>query len=204
MSSTRATTPVRVHLAFGTLGRLQTVIKAEKARGRAFLVALRSQLGADAPERSAAERAAARARARARLAELRRDGELTDTRDVLVTHALRAELAARGWDHDWPPPPADAPGAGRWPGSIARSWPESLTVRLPADLAAQLQRACAHVSAPAVAAVRVWRDAHPGIITPRTDPALWEEYQRLAADVITPGDVLRAAVARALPHPPQD
>ncbi|MEU4235525.1 hypothetical protein AB0F17_65640 [Nonomuraea sp. NPDC026600] len=199
----RATTPVRVHLAYGTRARLKAVMDAEKARARQFQEALRAQLGADDPNRPAAERAVARARVRVRLAELRREGELADTRDVLVAHALRAELAERGWDHDWPPPPADTPASGRWPGSLDRAWPESVSVRLPVDLAARLQRACAHVSAPAIAAVRAWRDAHPGIITARTDPELWEQYQRLAADVITPGDVLRAAVTRALPAPPQ-
>ncbi|WP_433259452.1 hypothetical protein ACQPYK_50295 (plasmid) [Streptosporangium sp. CA-135522] len=47
------------------------------------------------PEAPAAERARVRARARAHLQGLRQHGELCDSVDVLMTHAVRAELGKR-------------------------------------------------------------------------------------------------------------
>ncbi|SDI46784.1 hypothetical protein SAMN05421505_1556 [Sinosporangium album] len=187
-----ATTPVQVRVPYGTRGRLTELLRIEKAR-RAEILAERFAVPADEP---AAARARIRAAARAHVADLRRRGELTDTVDVAMRHAVQAELRERGWDHAWPPPPPTAPSSGRWPGSRDAGYPEVIPIRLPVSLAERVQSACAHVSAPAITALRAWRDANPGKIHDSTAQA---EYDRLAAEVVTPGDVLRAAVARVLP-----
>ncbi|GAA3225076.1 hypothetical protein [Nonomuraea helvata] len=190
-----AVTPVQARVAYGTRARLAERLAAEKATRRAIL----ADLFPVEPDAPAAERARVRAQARSHLHGLRQRGELCDSVDVLMTHAVRAELRERGWDHPWPPPPPTAPHSGRWPGSQDGAWPEVIPMRLPAELAERLQAACAHVSMPAIVEIRSLRDANPGPITP-ADGALFERYQSLAAEVITPGDVLRAAVARALPR----
>ncbi|WP_285783108.1 hypothetical protein [Microbispora sp. NBRC 16548] len=71
-------------------------------------------------------------------------------------------------------------------------------MRLPAELAEWVYCGCWHTSAPAIAALRAWRDSHPEAITARNNPALYAEYEALANQVTTPGDVLRAAALRAL------
>ncbi|WP_214327898.1 hypothetical protein [Nonomuraea sediminis] len=190
-----ATTPVQARVSYGTRARLAEHLAAEKNARRA-LIAERFPVDPEAP---AAQRARVRAEARAYLQGMRQRGELCDSVDVLMMHAVRAELGERGWDHPWPPPPPTAPHSGRWPGSLDGAWPEVIPIRLPAELAERLQAACANVSMPAIVEIRALRDANPGPITP-ADGVLWERYQALAAKVITPGDVLRAAVARALPH----
>lgn len=50
-------------------------------------------------------------------AVLRETGKLADSLDALVAFGVRAELAARGWDRDWPPLPAQAKNPGRQPGT---------------------------------------------------------------------------------------
>jgi len=191
-----AVTPVRARVAYGTRARLAERMVTEKAARREILAQPRFLPDAQAP---AAERARVRGEARAHLEALRHRGALCDSIDVLMTHAVRAELGERGWDHPWPPPPPTAPRSGRWPGSRDRSWPEVISMRLPAELAERLQAACAHVSMPAIVELREWRDAHPEVITAAGDPDLYAEYERLAARVITPGDVLRAAIDKELP-----
>ncbi|MFI6541456.1 hypothetical protein ACIBHY_54015 [Nonomuraea sp. NPDC050547] len=188
-----AVTPVQARVPFGTRARLTERLSAEKDARRAIL----AELFPVDPEAPAAERARISAQARAHLRALRQRGELCDSVDVLMTHAVKAELGERGWDHPWPPPPPTAPHSGRWPGSVDRAWPEAIPMRIPPELAERLQAGCVHVSMPAIVEIRALRDANPGPITPR-DGAIYERYQELAAEVITPGDVLRAAVDRAL------
>ncbi|MFI7134385.1 hypothetical protein ACIBQ1_52570 [Nonomuraea sp. NPDC050153] len=59
---------------------------------------------------------------------------------------------------------------------------------MPSGLAERLYRACWHTSEPTIAALRAWRD----------DPLQYAQYMEVADQVTTPGDILRAAVARAL------
>ncbi|MFB7371952.1 sigma-70 family RNA polymerase sigma factor [Streptomyces sp. NPDC056222] len=67
--------------------------------------------------------------------QLRRHGQLVDSGRALVTGALVKVITDRGWDRrDWPPLPRQS--QGRWVGSPEGSWPEKLTVELPADLVA--------------------------------------------------------------------
>ncbi|MFE6449634.1 hypothetical protein [Nocardiopsis dassonvillei] len=55
---------------------------------------------------------------------------------------------------------------------------------------------CWEHSAPAVAALIDWRDRHPDLVYRAHDPEAWQEYDRFAADVLTPGDVYRDALGR--------
>ncbi|WP_436764323.1 hypothetical protein [Streptosporangium sp. V21-05] len=192
------TVAVMARVVSGTRARLKTRMVVEKARRRELLHAARA--GID-PLASAEKRATLAAQVLADLAQMRERGELVDTVDALLTHAVRVEMAERGWDVDWPSPPPGAPRAGRWPGSRDGGWPEKIVARLPVDLVAQVHAACWNTSKDAIAALRRWRDAHPAVVLCREDLAGYEE---LAAQVTAPGEVWRAAVAHALPvvdHP---
>jgi hypothetical protein len=136
-------------------------------------------------------------------ARLRREGELVDTLDVLVALGVREELGARGWDVDWPPLPAEALLPGRWPGSRDGGWPEKVPLRLPAGLVTTVWAACWHTSVGAIAELRDWRDRHPDALptrafrSEREDQAL-ADYERLARQVTTAGEIWRAGIRRAL------
>ncbi|WP_440106487.1 DUF4158 domain-containing protein [Streptosporangium sp. H16] len=170
-------------------GPVEASPAAVKARGRID------------PLAAADERAALAAQVLADVAQMRERGELADTVDALLTHAVRVEMTFRSWDVDWPSPPLGAPRAGRWPGSRDGGWPEKIVARLPVDLVAQVHAACWNTSKDAIEVLRRWRDAHPAVVLSREDLTGYEE---LAAQVSTPGQVWRAAIARALPvadHP---
>ncbi|MBG0819078.1 hypothetical protein [Planomonospora sp. ID82291] len=184
------TIPVVARVATGTKARLAALIAAEKAK-RSALVPAALPLGLDA-----AQRAEARTRARERLEKLRTRGELLDTVDAALARGVRLELAARGWDHAWPPVPASAPSSGRWPGSREAGWAETVSARLPGALVGRVQAACWHASADAITELRAWRELHPGRLA---DPGLVATYERLAAGVTTPGAIWRAALQRVLP-----
>ncbi|MEV0147065.1 MULTISPECIES: hypothetical protein [unclassified Nonomuraea] len=174
-----------VGVPHGTRERLAARVGEEKARRHDLLADPRWKVPRGA---SAEVRAAVRAQAHAHLGELREAGALRDTVDVLVTHAVRAELARREWDHAWPAPPSTAPRSGPWPGTRPISWPERIAVRLPGDLAETLYRACWHASEPTITALRAWQD----------DPLQYAQYAQVAGQVTAPGDLLRDAVSRAL------
>ncbi|MFB4268361.1 hypothetical protein [Nonomuraea sp. GTA35] len=179
------TTRMSAGVPHGTRKRLAARMDEEKERRRELLADPRWKV----PRRAPAEiRAGARAQVQAHLRELREAGALCDTIDVLVTHAVRAELAERGWDHSWPAPPPSAPRSGPWQGTRSHAWPERIYVRLPGDLAERLFRACWHASEPTVTTLRAWGE----------DPLQYAKYREVADQVTTPGDVLRDAVARAL------
>lgn len=196
------TITVTARVAFSTKEVLQgfkPLFKAERARARTL---------ARSPEWSAAglpgrEAAAKRAQWAMYKAYLRERGELVDTLDVLVACGVRAELAERGWDCEWPPLPQQALIPGRWPGSRDGGWPEKVTVRLPSALVTTTLSACWHTSAEAIANLRDWRDKYPDALPTRQfrseaeDEAL-AEYNRLAAEVTTSGEIWRAAVTRGI------
>lgn len=194
------TTPVTARLAYGTeqqLAALRPLVKAERARARAL--AKTPQWDWDGlPGREAAAKRAQWAMYRA---HLRESGELADTLDALVASGVRAELAARRWDRDWPPLPAQARNPGRWPGTRDGGWPEPVTVRLPAALVNQVLAACRHTSGDTIGRLRDWRDAHPDILPtkpfryPEEDAAL-AEYEQLAAQVTPAGRIWRPRSAR--------
>ncbi|GLF99932.1 hypothetical protein [Streptomyces yaizuensis] len=180
--------------------RLDEVVAAEARRRVEEGKRVRAVLSADdrwytyrLPREEAAR---VRAAWRAEVERLRTAGELLDTLDVLAAFGVRAELRARGWDRHWPPLPPEAPAEkGRWPGSRDRCFAGSLTLRLPAGLAAQTRAGCWDVSKGAIAEVRRWRDRSPGTVRDATELALYEQH---AASITTPGDIWRAAIRRSL------
>lgn len=114
--------------------------------------------------------------------DLRRSGELIDSMSALVGFHLRRELEARGWNRSWPKlPPGVGSIGGRRMGSPNLRWPAKVLVTIDADLVDQLRRATHKVSEQAIkhlaAGGKVPEGVHP---------------------VVTTGDVMRAAVRRAI------
>lgn len=128
-------------------------------------------------------------------------GGVRPTVDALVEAAIVAELGGRGW-LDGPVPVVDREmvPVSRWPGSGSgeqgAAWQGSVTARVATHLLERTVARCWEHSAPAVAALVDWRDRHPDLVHRAQDPRAWEEYDRLAAGVLTPGDVYRDALAR--------
>ncbi|MFF9785604.1 hypothetical protein [Streptomyces nigrescens] len=152
-----------------------------------------------------AEAAEVRARWRQEVQRLRAAGELLDTRDAVLAHGVRAELAARGWNREWDEAPEEAWDQGRWPGSRSGGHPDRVSARLDEALVRQVVAACWHTSREAITALRAWRDAHPHIVPPRHRPADGDEptgplaeYERLAAQVTTTGTIYRAGLTRGI------
>ncbi|MDX2567493.1 hypothetical protein [Streptomyces scabiei] len=200
------TVTVTARVAYGTkevLKGLKPLFKAERDRARK----LRSSPEWSAVGLPGREAAAKRAQWAMYKAHLRERGELVDTLDVLVTNGVRAELADRGWDHEWPPVPQQALNMGRWPGSRDGAWPEGVTVRLPSGLYTTTLSACWHTSTEAIEKLRDWRDKYPDAMPTRQfrsqaeDEAL-DEYNRLADQVTTTGAIWRAAVTRGIESEP--
>ncbi|MFF0526579.1 hypothetical protein ACFYTC_48505 [Actinomadura nitritigenes] len=177
----------------GTSARLSALVDSERAR-RWLLVADDPRWGTSGL--SGAERARVKLARVEWLDGLRERGELLDTAAAVLALGVRAELVARGWDHEWPAAPETAV-SGRWPGSRATGWPERIGANLSVGLVEQVRAACWHSSP--IAELRAFRDAYPGIVGGR----LLREYDELSARVITPGDVWRAAYERTL-WPDQD
>ncbi|MFF0747432.1 hypothetical protein ACFYVL_44335 [Streptomyces sp. NPDC004111] len=204
--------------------------KAWLADRRAHIAAYAKKLpgpaGPDAADRAAhrttllSDLARMRAELRAERAALRESGELRGSQDLVVAHGVREVVEARGWaDREWPAVPdttaAGVPGrpVGTGHGRVrARPVPgvqgphETLTIRLPADLATLVRTACHVTSQPAVEALiqwqAVWGDGPRATDDPDQDPlrpltadgAALAERSRLRAQVITLGDVIRDAV----------
>ncbi|MFD9691314.1 hypothetical protein ACFWXO_36770 [Kitasatospora sp. NPDC059088] len=182
--------------------------------------------------------AQARRATRELLAEQRAAGLLAGSRDWLLVPGVRAELATRGWDRDWPPIPPGALAAGRrWgtdPGRYSGQHDEGETrflgrlgVRLPHELGEQLQRACYWHNEEIEQRLQEWADRwgdgpevivrqsireHGGVTaldamvaalrpTPPTEELT--ERAKLRAQVVTTGDILRAALDHALAAAPE-
>ncbi|MFJ8563229.1 hypothetical protein [Streptomyces sp. NPDC093514] len=130
--------------------------------------------------------------------QLRRQGQLVDSRRALVIAALVKVIAQRGWERlDWRSVPGQT--RGRWVGSPEGAWPETLTVELPIDLVWTVLAGCLDVSRPATDELYKWHErnprAHPNRpVRPRCSPAELAEYHSLASEVLTLGQVWRDAV----------
>lgn len=103
------------------------------------------------------------------LVERRQAGELAGSRDWVLVPGVEAELAARGWDREWPPIPPGALAAGRrWgtdPVRYSAHHDEGETrflgrlgVRLPHELGERLQRACYWHNAEIEQQLQEWAD----------------------------------------------
>ncbi|MFE4265391.1 hypothetical protein [Streptomyces sp. NPDC056883] len=113
--------------------------------------------------------AQARRATRELLVERREAGELAGSRDWVLVPGVRAELAARDWDREWPQIPPGALGAGRrWgtdPVRYSAHHDEGETrflgrlgVRLPHELGERLQRACYWHNAEIEQKLQEWAD----------------------------------------------
>jgi hypothetical protein len=186
-----------VKVAFGTRVRLHEVVRSNRA--------LRQRLAGDSRWNvgglSRGEAAVVRAAWRREVAHLRDGGGLLDTVDAIAVYGVRREVEERGWCRVWPAAGEEVAGVGRWPGARDGGYPEAVSFRLPAGLAWQVRAGCWSVSAEAVAALREWRDRHPGVVRRRPErgsEAVLAEYERLADQIVTVGDVLRAGLMRGL------
>lgn len=190
---------VTIQAVAGTAERIATLTAAgrRKLKAEGKKARWKSRHGARVP---GAERLRLRVEFAEHLAGLRERGALLDTVPAVVTLGARRMLAARGWDHDWPPLPPEARLPGRWPGSVDLGVPERIVVRLDPALVERVRAACWHTSAPAMAQLRAWRDRNPGVVF---DDAALGEYAELARQVVTPGDAWRDGLDLALPLPPR-
>lgn len=179
----------------GTRSRVKIVV----GRHRALRRELAGEERWNVAGLSGREADAVRVRLRTEVARLREGGWLLDTVDSLALHGVRHELTVRRWLREWPDAEGGAGQMGRWPGAQDGGYPETVSFRLPVVVARQVRGGCWSVSGGAMSALRDWRDRHPGVVVSRVglDRGAQEalaEYARLADQVITVGDVLRAGL----------
>ncbi|MEU6965053.1 hypothetical protein, partial [Streptomyces chrestomyceticus] len=211
------------------LTRLNRRAKDERDREKAWVADQRRELLV--PGMSRREAAAVRRDIRARVARRRRSGEFGGTRDDLVTRAVREELRERGLDRQWPEPPAgeiDAPGR-RWGTAPSQPMGEGgytrrVAVNLPYQMGATVRRAAYWTSKEAVEALQEWadrwgdgvdvalREADRDGIPPElalaaaagnlsAPQAALKIRDQLRAQVLTTGDLIRAAIDRVTVRP---
>ncbi|MET9206756.1 hypothetical protein ABZW38_16600 [Streptomyces bacillaris] len=199
--------------------------KDERDREEAWIRERRQELLA--PGLSRREAAAVRRSIRAEVARKRRSGEFGGNRDEIIARAVREELIARGLDRKWRKPPegeVDAPGR-RWgtPPSQpmgAGGYTERLSINLPYTLGETVRRAAYWTSKEAVEGLQDWADrwgndpetalreaertgVPPELALaaaagrPSAPQSALEIRDRLRAQVLTTGDLLRAAIDRA-------
>lgn len=197
----------------------------ELEREKEWITARRQELITPGMSRRAA--AAARRDIRAQVARMRRTGEFGGTRDDIVARAVRQELRARGLDRRWPKPPEGAVDAPGRPWGTPPSTPmgeggytERVSVNLPYSLGDTLRRAAYWTSKAAVEALQEWadrwgdgadvalreaeRDGIPAELALMAaagrlsaPQSALEIRDRLRAQILTTGDLLRAAIDRA-------
>lgn len=160
------------------------------------------------------ERSILRARFKREYAAAVEAGRLISTRDTLIVPAVVAELDERGWRGPYDPLPVSARGPGRRWGStsVGGDRRHLISIRLPADLHARLERACYWENLDLVNQLERFYDNFgdsPNLpeARPGEEPnALAIRYRdQLRADIVTTGDVLRAAIDRVIKErPPED
>lgn len=223
-----------VALSEDAMARLLSRARQEQLRERTWIIEQRVERLP--PGLSRREAADIRRSIRAEVIAKRRSGEFGGSRDDLMARAVREELTARGLDREWPEPPegeVDAPGR-RWgtPPSQplgAGGYGARLSVNLPPALGETVRRAAYWTSKPAVEALQEWadrwgdgpevalrqseRDGVPAELAllaaagrPSAPQSVLEIRERLRQQVITTGDLIRAAVDRLIwdhqPKPP--
>jgi hypothetical protein len=139
-------------------------------------------------------------------ARLRATGVLRGTRGAWVLPALTAIFEERGWSaRRFDPLPAGA-GRGRPRGAGDAGYRAQVVLQLPDDVAKRLVRACWWTSEKAERRLQEWHELHgdnrrgerhggrPANTPARADLAA---RARIAAQIVTTGDVLRQALRRA-------
>ncbi|MFH8410440.1 hypothetical protein ACH4FX_37540 [Streptomyces sp. NPDC018019] len=208
-----------------SLERLNEYVKGEQDRERAWTAECQRKLLAPGMSRRVA--AAVRRDIRAQVAAMRRTGEFGGSRDDVVARTVREELRERGLDREWPEPPeGEVDAAGRRLGTPpsqplgAGGYPRRVSVKLPYDLGETVRRAAYWSSQDAEKALQEWaerwgdgrtvavREAIRDGVPPELAPAAAAKSlsapqsalairDRLRAQVLTTGDLLRAAIDRA-------
>lgn len=192
------TAVVRVRTAQNIAELVQQTWRAERDR----LAELLAELPDPGEPGIAPSQVRERRRARRRYAaQLRSAGTVRPTANELVADVLSAELAERGWlAGDLASPDPEQLPVSRWPGTgtgrLGAGYPGTVYARVPAELVRRTVAGCWSVSAEPIRALLEWRDAHPALTSRRVEPEAWAEYDRLADQVVTPGDVYRAALGR--------
>jgi len=90
---------------------------------------------------------------------------------------------------------------GLLPGAIVSSYPESLSLSLPATLLEHVRAGCWSSSKESIRRLKQWRaDYSAAVLQSRARPRehATAEYERLAAGVTTAGEVYRAGIRRGL------
>lgn len=192
-------TQVTIHVGWTVPERLRETVKREKPD----LVEWRRQRAEQRPKRrmSSQDWLEWREETAQLLAAEQAAGRLLATQPAAVEWGARTELAERGWlDQEWPQVPDRARLRGRWPGSRDAGAPHILVVALDTALAERVLAACWFTSVEAMTKLRAWRDAHPGI----EYGAAMDGYEKLSAQVTTPGEIWRAAVRHVFAAHPKD
>ncbi len=134
-------------------------------------------------------------------------GRLIITHDALIAPAVEAELDALGWGGPYEPLPLLARGGGRRWGSTAVHGDRrhQIAVRLDDKLHDRLQRACYHEQIDLVNQLEAFYETYgdsPDLPDgrPGEEPdALAARYRdELRAEILTAGDVMRAALDRVI------
>ncbi|MGQ4374797.1 hypothetical protein ACN6K9_001668 [Streptomyces sp. SAS_267] len=189
-------TKVRVRVPLGTRLALTSMVE----RHQVWAQQLKAQHRAQLKGLTAAQRDILRAEQRQALRVLRSRGSLLDKRGLLIAFGVRQELRDRGWDHSWSGVDWQEIPMGLLSGGIGNRYPECLALSLPVTLVEQLCAGCWTSSKKSIDRLRKWHADHSAIVQSRArlleGPAA--EYERLAASVITAGDVYRAAIRRGL------
>ncbi|MEU8529537.1 hypothetical protein AB0C77_28705 [Streptomyces sp. NPDC048629] len=208
-----------------SLARLNGHAKDERDREETWIAERRRErLVPGMPRRAAA---AVRRDIRADVARMRRTGEFGGTRDDIVARAVQEELCARGLDRKWPKPPegeVEAPGR-RWGTPPSQpmgggGYSHRVSVNLPYALGDTVRRAAYWTSKDSVAALQDWADrwgdgievtmreaerngipAELALLAAASRPSApqsaLEIRDRLRQQVLTTGDLIRAAIDRA-------
>ncbi|MEV0732357.1 hypothetical protein [Polymorphospora sp. NPDC050346] len=186
-------------------------VAAARAAERSWLEERREQVRLRVLDEdlSAAKRRVLLGELNAEFYRLRAAGVLVGTRTAFVLPALRSVLQTKGWTvRRWRPVPRQP--AGRPWGTHDQGFDARVALHLPDDVAELLVRACYWVSKPAVDKLQAWYDLHGDHWRGRLhDPdARWigagpshsdlSERDRLAAQVVTTGMVLREAIRASL------
>lgn len=200
----QGSTAVTAWVTAGTRQQVKDVLDVEKSRR----VILSSAPAWQTRRLTREEAAEVRHRWRLEVLRLREAAELIDTIDTLAACGIKQELGERGWSREWPAIPSEARAlGGRWPGSRNGGFPESIPLRLTSDLADQVLAACWHTSITSIQKIRQWREKYPDLVPPAAAPgpkALLElpdplaEYEQLAANVTTVGDIYRSGIKRGI------
>jgi hypothetical protein len=193
--------------------RLAAVVKAARQVEKDWLAERRGQVAARvrAEKLRVAERDVLLDEVAETFAALRAAGQFRGTRTLVVLPQVHAVIEERGWTgRSWRPVPPRARSGRPW-GTHDQHFAARVALTLPDDLADTIARACYWTSLPAVAALQRWYDEHGDHWRGRLhDPdARWvgegpshadqRDRERLVAEVVTTGTVLREAIEKSLP-----